>query len=484
LNNKLGLAYVFWECDMNISIIQAMINAIDKPAIFISPNYIIEAVNKPYMDTYPVDIKLGFSTCYHVSHRNNKPCNECGETCPMQESKKTGRAANAVHIHATNEGQSYCDILMRPIFDSAGDLLGYLEVLDKLTFASNSPSPGKMIGESDAFKAMLNKINRAAKSDICVLLQGETGTGKELVSQALHSASFRADKPFVVIECTGLSDALFESELFGYEKGAFTGASTSKKGLVEAAEGGTLFFDEIGDVPLAMQVKLLRLFETQTYRPVGSTTVKKANFRLICASHKNIRAMVQRGEFRQDLYYRIAGFPIQLPALRDRPSDISILANHILSSLAEKKRLHKEVLNRLTAYSFPGNIRELKNIIEQAALLANETTIREHDLPDSIFDDASDTPANSSVDDNFNSAFNGSFDSTSINTRNHHIPNASAVAKENIMTLEHAEANYLKQVCCTYTGNIEELAEALDVSVRTLYRKLQKANIKIKGASS
>lgn len=475
---------------MNISIIQAMINAIDKPAIFISPNYVIEAVNKPYRDTYPVDIKLGFSTCYHVSHRNNKPCNECGETCPMQESKKTGRAANAVHIHATNEGQSYCDILMRPIFGSAGELLGYLEVLDKLTFASNSPSPGKMIGESDAFKAMLNKINRAAKSDICVLLQGETGTGKELVSQALHSASYRANKPFVVIECTGLSDALFESELFGYEKGAFTGASSSKKGLVEAAEGGTLFFDEIGDIPLAMQVKLLRLFETQTYRPVGSTTVKKANFRLVCASHKNIKAMVQRGEFRQDLYYRIAGFPIQLPALRERPSDIPILAKHMLSALAEKKRLHKTVLSRLSTYSFPGNIRELKNIIEQAALLANETIIREQDLPESIVDDTADNTPHNNVVNIVDNSVKNAFGSTSVNASNHHGPytfgvaKSGALAKEDIITLEHAEAHYLEQVCRRYTGSVEELAEALDVSVRTLYRKLQKANIKIKGAFS
>ena len=135
-----------------------MIDAIDKPAIFINPSYAIEAVNQPYRDTYPVDIKLGFSTCYQVSHRNSKPCDKCGEHCPMQESKATGRAASVVHVHTTSEGQSYCDILMRPIFDGSGELLGFLEILDKLSFASNRPSAGKMVGESEAFKAMLNKM--------------------------------------------------------------------------------------------------------------------------------------------------------------------------------------------------------------------------------------------------------------------------------------------------------------------------------------
>lgn len=431
---------------MNISIVQSMIDAIDKPAIFINPNYVIEAVNTPYRDTYPVDIKLGYSTCHQVSHRNNKPCDQCGELCPMQESKKTGRAASVVHIHTTSEGQSYCDILMRPVYDSEGGLLGYLEILDKLAFASNRPSPGKMIGESDAFKSMLNKINRAANSDIAVLLHGETGTGKELVSQALHSSSPRSDKPFVVIECTGLTDSLLESELFGYEKGAFTGATTNKKGLVEAAEGGTLFFDEIGDIPLPTQVKLLRLFETQTYRPVGSVITKKANFRLVCASHKNLKRMVEKGDFRQDLYYRIAGFPITLPSLRERKTDIALLAAHFLSTSQEKKRFHKKALEALTHYPFPGNIRELKNIVEQAVLLSDESVIYETDLPE--------------LD--------------KLDADSHH---TSPFAR--VMTLEDVESEYLRNVHGSFDGDIHRLADDLGVSTRTLYRKLKKAGIGI-----
>jgi len=393
-----------------------------------------------------VDIKLGFSTCYQVSHRNSKPCDKCGEHCPMQESKATGRAASVVHVHTTSEGQSYCDILMRPIFDGSGELLGFLEILDKLSFASNRPSAGKMVGESEAFKAMLNKINRAANSDISVLLFGETGTGKELVSQALHSSSHRAGKPFVVIECTGMSDTLLESELFGYEKGAFTGATTNKKGLVEAAEGGTLFFDEVGDIPLSTQVKLLRLFESQTYRPVGSTVSKKADFRLVCASHKNLKHMVETGEFRQDLYYRIAGFPINLPSLRQRKSDIALIAAHFLAMSKEKKRFHKNALEKLTNYPFPGNIRELKNIVDQAILLADETVIYDTDLPelDNISSDA--------------------------------INDASS-SHGNVVTLDELERQYLRQIHTSFEGDTQQLAQALGVSTRTLYRKLKKAGV-------
>lgn len=303
-----------------------------------------------------------------------------------------------------------------------------------------------MVGESEAFKAMLNKINRAANSDISVLLFGETGTGKELVSQALHSSSHRAGKPFVVIECTGMSDTLLESELFGYEKGAFTGATTNKKGLVQAAEGGTLFFDEVGDIPLSTQVKLLRLFESQTYRPVGSVDSKKANFRLVCATHKNLKHMVETGEFRQDLYYRIAGFPINLPSLRQRKSDIALIAAHFLAMSKEKKRFHKNALEKLTNYPFPGNIRELKNIVDQAILLADESVIYDIDLPE--------------------------LDNISSDAINDALPSHG-----NVVTLDEMERQYLRQVYTSFEGDTQQLAQALGVSTRTLYRKLKKAGI-------
>ena len=331
-----------------------------------------------------------------------------------------------------------------------GMTIGYLEILDRISYAAADSQKNKMIGGSDNFKQMLNRINRAAQSEIAVLLQGETGAGKELVAQAVHQSSRRKDKPFVVIECTGLNESLFESELFGYEKGAFTGATNSKKGLIEVANGGTVFIDEIGDVPLNMQVKLLRLLETQCYRPVGGLKQKKADFRLVCASHKNLLAMVEKGEFRQDLYFRIAGFPIYLPALRERKSDIPLLCKHFLSGSEHRhKHFSERALQTLSHYSFPGNIRELKSIVEQAALMSNDDDILVSDLPPQILGVG---------------------------------PAETQAIAEDIMPLEQAEQVYLEKICKHFDGSPDELANKLDVSTRTLYRKLQRYNIKLKGS--
>jgi DNA-binding NtrC family response regulator len=278
-----------------------------------------------------------------------------------------------------------------------------------------------------------------------VLLHGETGTGKELVAKALHESSRRAEKPFVVIECTGLNENLFESELFGHEKGAFTGATHTKSGLIEVASGGTVFFDEIADVPLSMQVKLLRLLETQCYRTVGGLKQRKADFRLICASHQNLLELVESGQFRKDLYYRIAGFPISLPSLAERQDDIEALVLHFLVNTEMRhKKFSNSAMKRLSQYEFPGNIRQLKNIVEQATLLADEDVIEIQDLPEQIF-----------------------VKSTKPQLLN-----------DDIVSLDEAEERYLKQVCETQKMPIDELADKLEVSTRTLYRKLQKFGLK------
>ncbi|WP_412973293.1 sigma-54 interaction domain-containing protein [Glaciecola sp. MF2-115] len=430
---------------MNISVIQAMINSVERPAIFIDTQYTILAVNKAYRDTYENEVMIGKSRCFEISHGHTSPCDKHGEECPIQSCIQTDRASSVVHIHNTERGKTYCDILMRPIKDADGITMGFLEILDRIKFASADSETNKMIGASEPFKAMLTKINRAAKSEIAVLLHGETGTGKELVAKALHESSRRAEKPFVVIECTGLNENLFESELFGHEKGAFTGATHAKRGLIDVAIGGTVFFDEIADVPLSMQVKLLRLLETQCYRTVGGLKQRKADFRLICASHKNLLELVDAGQFRKDLYYRIAGFPISLPPLSERRDDIASLVLHFLKqSELRHKKFSKAALKRVSEYDFPGNIRELKNIVEQAALLANEDIIEVQDLPEQIF-----IPTSNSND-----------------------------SKRDVLSLDEAEANYLKRLCDAREFNIEELAGKLNVSTRTLYRKLQKHGLK------
>ncbi|WP_188953456.1 sigma-54 interaction domain-containing protein [Shewanella ulleungensis] len=436
-----------------------MINAIDKPAIFITPDYIIHAVNQAYIETYDTQVTLGKSRCHEISHHSNEPCDKHGEECPLQQCQNTARAANAVHIHSTAQGKSYCDILMKPIKDDNGIIMGFLEILDSIDYASTESKKDAMVGQSVPFKQMLNKINRASQSNIAVLLQGETGSGKELVAKAVHQASNRSDKPFVVIECTGLSENLFESELFGFEKGAFTGATTSKKGLIEIAHGGTVFFDEIGDVPMNMQVKLLRLLETQCYRAVGGLKQKRSDFRLVSASHKNLLELVDKGEFRRDLYYRIAGFPIYLPSLRERQDDIPTLINHFIKlSDYKHKKFSANALQLLSHYTFPGNIRELKNIIEQSALIANEDLIHSSDLPESVNATTSKTATQSTTD----------FEANTAN-----------LIETKMMSLDEIESEYLAQVCQQFTGSPAELAIVLNVSVRTLYRKLQRYGLKL-----
>ncbi len=422
-----------------------MINAIDKPAIFIDTNYSIQAVNQLYRDLYDTQITLNNSKCYEISHKADSPCDQHGESCPLKECAQTGKATSVIHIHQTGSESAYCDILMRPVIDDDGITIGFLEIIDKLDYASHDVGKAELVGVSNAFQYMLKLINRGAKSEINILLSGETGTGKELAAKAIHQASDRSRNPFVVVECIGLAETLFESELFGYEKGAFTGALARKQGLVDLAHGGTLFLDEIGDVPLSQQVKLLRLIETGMYRPVGSMQYKKADFRLICASHKNLIELVKKEQFREDLYYRIAAFPIELPSLKQRVEDLPLLANHFLShSEFSNKRLSKKALSSLKHHSFPGNIRELKNLIERAAIISDDDLIEQILVGDSAQD--------------------------------HHYVQGEQIE---IKPLEQVEAEYLKSLLSTNKQSIEELAIAMGISGRTLHRKLKKHSIHI-----
>jgi transcriptional regulator with PAS, ATPase and Fis domain len=423
--------------------IQAIIESVEKPAIFITHDYSIEAVNQAYRDTYTTKVILGKSKCYGVSHNFNKPCDQKGEACPLSSCKETGKNSSALHIHKTGSGDTYCNILMKPVKDNNGMTIGFLEILEKVDFASSVSSDRKLIGKSKPFQELLKMITRSANSNISILLQGETGTGKELAALSIHQASKRANKPFIEVECTGLNESLFESELFGHEKGAFTGASTRKDGLVCMSNGGTLFLDEIGDVPLNLQVKLLRLLETGHYRRVGSVEKQTANFRLICASHKNLEQMVERGEFREDLYYRIAAFPIILPTLRARKSDISLLAEHLLlKSEFSSKKFTTEALTALSQYHYPGNVRELKNIVQRSALLSDDDLINVEHLPDSVI---------------------------ALNKINNNSTNLKSNEKEHITKLLNQYGNHPKSI-----------ADHLEISVRTLYRKLQKHQLNIK----
>jgi Nif-specific regulatory protein len=249
--------------------------------------------------------------------------------------------------------------------------------------------PSNIIGNSKAMQEVYKLIAQVSGSDTTVLLRGESGTGKELVAHALHYASPRAAKPFVKVNCAALPEGVIESELFGHEKGAFTGAVAARKGRFELAEGGTLFLDEIGDLSPGMQIKLLRVLQEREFERVGGITTIRADVRLIAATNRVLEDLIQREEFRQDLYYRLNVFPIHIPPLRERRTDILLLADYFAERYSLKthknvRRISTPAIDMLMAYHWPGNVRELENCVERAVLLSDDDVIHGHHLPPTL----------------------------------------------------------------------------------------------------
>ncbi|MDP9036111.1 MAG: sigma 54-interacting transcriptional regulator [Myxococcota bacterium] len=246
-----------------------------------------------------------------------------------------------------------------------------------------------MIGASAAMRQVYEEVGQVAQTSATALILGESGTGKELVAQAIHANSERARQPFIKVNSAAFPDTLFESELFGHERGAFTGAVSRKKGRLDLAQGGTLFLDEIGELPLATQVKLLRVLQSREYERLGGTETLKANVRLVAATNKNMAAAVASGTFREDLFYRLNVFTITLPALRDRRGDIPALAEYFLDKHArehrrEARRISSDAIDLLCEYSWPGNVRELENAIERAVVVCNGILVEERHFPEAI----------------------------------------------------------------------------------------------------
>lgn len=243
-----------------------------------------------------------------------------------------------------------------------------------------------IIGESSAIVRLLELVERVARTSSTVLVSGETGTGKELIGQAIHEASMRSAMPFAAVNSAAIPETLLESELFGHRRGAFTGATSDNTGLFEGADGGTVFLDEVGEMPVTMQAKLLRFLQTGEVRPVGSRHVSHVDVRLVAATNRRLEDEVQNGNFREDLYYRLAVIPIHVPPLRERMEDVPPLAKYFVSRLAQRNgrpnlRLSTSALDVLAAHDWPGNVRELENVIEHGAALSNGDCIGEADLP-------------------------------------------------------------------------------------------------------
>jgi DNA-binding NtrC family response regulator len=305
-----------------------------------------------------------------------------------------------------------------------------------------------LVAQSPAMHAVLELVERVAPTDATVLIQGESGTGKEVIAKAVHHASARAARPFVAVNCGAVPETLLESELFGYMRGAFTGAAVSKLGLFEEADGGTLFLDEIAEMPPALQVKLLRALQSGEIRRLGATQATTIDVRVIAATHGDLAALISQGSFREDLFYRLNVIQVVLPPLRDRREDIPALAEHFLGRAARKLgrslRLAPATLERLLRYAWPGNVRELENAIERAAILTRSEVVEPDDLPPHVAAGLALGPS-------------------------------PALPRQ--ATLADAERAHILQTLERFGRNLSGAAEALGIGRTTLWRKLKEYGI-------
>ncbi len=307
--------------------------------------------------------------------------------------------------------------------------------------------PAKLVGDSPAIDRVRKLITKVAPTDSAVLITGETGTGKELVARGVHDQSARAEQPFVAINCGALPESLIESELFGHRKGSFTGADEHRVGLFEVADGGTLFLDEIGELPKSMQAKLLRVLESGEIRRVGENQSLTVDVRLVCATHRHLEEMVEQGNFRQDLMFRINTFEVQLPALRERPSDVPQLAQFLLKRVRPHLRpgdelFTAEAMERLEQFAWPGNVRELANAVEHASILCDELPITIEHLPERF------------------------------GARRLRLDAPQSHAALSPVSLRDLEMQAIYQALDRHAGNTPKAADELGISLKTLYNKL------------
>ncbi|MDE2421604.1 MAG: sigma 54-interacting transcriptional regulator [Gammaproteobacteria bacterium] len=435
-----------------LDVLRSLIERLPEPILLFDADFHILGVNDAYARTFDEqpDNMVG-QKCYQILHQIDHPCGTDQHPCPLQIAQQTGARVEEVRNQCSRQGARRVRVELIPITPDESGQQYFINRVHRLDAVSDLIKT-ELVGESAAFQSMMNLVERVARSSTTVLLLGESGTGKELVAHEIHNLSVRHNKNFVAIDCSGLPETLFESELFGHERGAFTGATSARAGLLETAHGGTLFIDEVGDIPLGLQVKLLRFLETGTYRRLGSTTIRHADVRIISATHQPLLDRVKQQLFRQDLYYRLSAFPIQLPNLKARIDDIPILVTTLLQRISLREQhafsIDQDAIQYLKTLELKGNIRELRNLLERAVVLASSALIRVHDIQQALALENTHTEFHTLLE-----------------------PLASHDAAKPLKALED---DLLLNLLNNHRGNKRQLAEALGISERTLYRRLNK----------
>jgi transcriptional regulator with PAS, ATPase and Fis domain len=448
--------------------LQSLVDSHEQPFVIIDRDYRILAVNGAYERAFGTDSSQAVGQpCYRISHGNDAPCHESGEDCPHVNLFEVGQRDSCLHVHYDKDHRM-CQVRVTayPLHGSNGEL--YMgELIQELSGPEDRRIDGKrMVGSTPPFMACMDQLKMVASAHAPVLLQGETGTGKELAASYIHRNSPRRDQPFLTVDCTVLTEPLFEAEVFGHARGAFTGSVGERIGLFEQAHGGTLFLDEVGELPLAQQAKLLRVLETGQYRRVGGRGVRKADVRVVCATNRHLWDRVKEGQFREDLYYRIACLAVRLPPLRERLGDIQQLAPTLLepisNTMSRRFSLTVAALELLEQYDYPGNVRELRNILFIAATHSKNGEI-DDDVIKKVFE------------------LHGQGKVPPCHPHSPEQQSADAApqvaASGGAASLQTVEARHIAELLTQHNGSRRKVAQALGVSERTLYRKIKLYNL-------
>ncbi len=439
----------------DMAFLQSLVDSHPEPFALVDAEFNIVVANQRYSMTYSGKDKKAVigDKCHQISHKTDTTCDINGEECPLKRVFETRMPYQVVHRHFDHGNQAdYVAVHASPIVNAEGNVVLIGESIASISHGNDLCfDPDKMVGGCcPSFMRVLDNLVTVAGTDAPVLILGETGSGKEMAAQLIHRKSRRFNKEFVAIDCTQFTEESFTSELFGHLRGAFTGAVENKMGLFELADGGTLFLDEIGELSLNIQAKLLRALETGSFRRLGETRTRQAHVRLVCATNRDLKAMVAEGSFRADLFFRINCMQVELPPLRHRKADLPELIDYFVARSSHRAGMSADFRNALLNYTYPGNMRELRNILDRAIALSKGEQLDAKHLPDDVLHAELASPVHPvhDVKDFFQYPESES------------APPSSGAAE-------------LMDVLAKHQGNRRLAAEELGITERSLYRKLK-----------